>query len=214
MVQDTIENNTENLIEALNLSSEVISVKDRNYTKEINLINEHKYYIGSFQDEDLVDTNILHGPQESFFGWRAIAYKGLVPSYTLLTPLVTKEKTIFTRIITDSPIKYFSNKGNDLNISIAGVNKKYDLNHINNQAKLITYTDVNHSENQLHSMANRVKNKIKPHYYKRVKIFLFESMVMIIFVIIYFLVRRYVLFLLIMPFAAINLFNFIVLLIT
>ncbi len=214
LVRDTIENNMENLMEALNLSSEVINIKDGNYSQEINLINKHKYYIGSFQDEDLVNTNILHGSKESFFGWRAITFKGLVPSYTLLTPLVTKKKTFFTRVIADSPIKLFSNNGNDLNISIAGVNKKYDLNHINNQSRSIAYTGLNHSENQLSSIVDRVKNKLKPHFYKRVKIFLFENLIMIFFIILYLVVRRYVLYLLIIPFAAINLFNFIIILMT
>lgn len=213
MIQDIINNDNEKkLFEILNLSSEVVQVKNEKNWQEIEMINKHKYYIGSFQDEDYIGANILYGSKKPYFGgWRTVPYNNLIPSYALLIPLEKKKNIKFTRIISRNPIESFSHKNNSVAMTIGKDNIAYDLNSINQQSNTNSTINAYGIEYKSYIFIDKVKKKISPYFYKRIKIFIYESLIMIFMFLLYIIFRKaYTRWFAWSIFAVINLFNILV----
>ncbi len=192
LVRDTIDVHDGNKIfEILNLGKEVIGVKSREKYQEIIFENGYKYYIGSLQHNNSVKTDILYGSKEPYFGgWRAITYKKLVPSYTLWTELNKKKNITFTRVIANKPIDSLDLIQDHVEVSVNGIKQKYNFNSIKTQAVLLNILEVHHSIQSSNKIVKKVKKKIAPLYFKRVKIFTYETFLILLLLLIYVVIRN------------------------
>ena len=207
VMQDVInDHQNEKNFEILNLSSDVVKVKQTKNFKEIVMDNDHKYYIRSFQNKNDIDSNVLYGSTKPFFGgWRAIPYKNLVPSFTLLTPLNKKKNIKYTTAISLNPTKTYS----DINKTITMLSNKAKVNISKSLVK------INKSFYFIKKIEKKIKKKIHPSYYRRILLVKKESIIIIISLLISFLFRKRLYSrILVMFYISISFFNILVFFIT
>ena len=213
VIQDTInDHKKEKLSEMLNLSGDVLKVKQTKSVNEVVMKNKHKYYIESFQNKDHIQSNILYGSTKPFLGgWRAIPYKNLVPSYALWTELNKNKNILFTRIISKAPVA-FSHVSNDLiELSLNSEKYRYDLKTIRKQAQQVKKSVTHDSMQKVNYLIKKVKKKIKPLYFKRIKIFKNEILLILLLMLLYIFMRnKYVKWLFLTSCIGVSLFNILV----
>jgi len=213
LVQDTIDVHKENKVfEILNLGKEVVGVKSTEKYQKIIFEDGYIYYIGSKQNNSFIKTDILNGSKKPYMGgWRAVTYKKLVPSYTLWSELNKKKNIKFTRVTANKPIDSLDLIQDHIEVSINGTKKQFDLNIIKTQAQLLKKSELHHPIPESNEIVGKVKKKIAPLFYKRIKIFINESFLILLLMLLYILIRnRYTKLLFLVSCIVVGLFDMLV----
>ncbi len=213
LVQDTIyTNGKKKIFEPLNLSKEAVKLNTKDSYQEIIMRDEQKYYISSFQEQLHIHTDILYGSKKPYFGgWTALTYKNIIPSYTLWTELNEKKNILFDRVISRTPVYFFSASNDLIELSLNSLKYRYDLNKIRKHAQQIKKSVVHDSVQESNYIIKKVKKKLAPLFYKRIKIFIYETFLILLLILLYILMgNKYTRFLFLASCTIIGLFDILV----
>lgn len=192
LVHDNLETDEKhNIFEILNLGLDVVDVTNKKKYAEVFFADGEKYYITSYQDGDSIDSVVLHGSRDPYFGaWRAITYKKLIPSYALWTQLDKKKDTKFTRVISKDITKLFDILDNNTTLLYKKNQNKYDFNLLRTKSKEIAFEKTQNQNFEENKLIKKIKKKLQPLFFKRIKIFFYETSLMLIMLIIAILFKR------------------------